>query len=764
MLGPCVLLALAGGAAATVPTQEVTLAFPPAVAVPATAALVREGRGEPAPVVLARRGEAWVAALADDAVAAEEVWALAGDDWVSSPVRGQPVEALAVRAAGRLEGSVDVPPGSRSPAWGWVEVRPAAAGESAARAPERFPLLVSSHRFSALIPVGRWQAALEFPGFSRVELGEMAMAAGATLALPAPVVLHPAATARLHVVAVNAPGPPGPCRAWMFTAAELDAAQCALVYEGTGGWSEGGVADRLGGVHLQATAEGEGFAVVECPPWPPHLAGPAALSVGEEAAVRAEVGPAAGVEVVAPFVVEFAQTHPQNRAVLAAYPRASRALSWCAFEAEFAANGEVLLPLLPRGEWELELLAGSRQPATRGSPILTERVVLAPGERQRLVLAQPPLVRGEVQHGEEKATCLLTFERVGGERWERSLWSDGRGRFVLLGAEQGPAQVSARCTRPSLEAFLPEVEVEPGKPLRLALPAGELLVTVVDTKGLPQRGRKVLLRLLEGPGALHSRWGMVGGVSRTSDAAGRARFAGLPAGRYRVDVWADNRRRGAAEVTLEDGESRRVRVTEQGTSLRLALRDAGGRPVPGATLWVLGSPAGASLELPPEGLAVDTDAAGEAELSLAAPLSQPLAVMADVPGWGRMPFLLLPRAAESEEPLELLLPPAGGEIEVLAPEADPDEPLTAFLVRADGALAFLAPHPEERWARAAGEGRWVLGPLGPGSYRLLLLPWPSGQRGPADFAAFLRAGWAAASAQGQWVTVVPGQRTVVTAP
>lgn len=243
------LLALAGGAAATVPTQEVTLAFPPAVAVPATAALVREGGGEPAPVVLARRGEVWVAALADDAVAAEEVWALAGDDWVSSPVRGQPVEALAVSAAGRLEGSVDVPPGSRSPAWGWVEVRPAAAGESAARAPERFPLLVSSHRVSALIPVGRWQAALEFPGFSRVELGEMAMAAGATLALPAPVVLHPAATARLYVVAVNAPGLPGPCRAWMFTAAELDAAQCALVYEGTGGaeCGRGGGGARRGG-------------------------------------------------------------------------------------------------------------------------------------------------------------------------------------------------------------------------------------------------------------------------------------------------------------------------------------------------------------------------------------------------------------------------------------------------------------------------------------------------------------------------------------
>lgn len=298
--------------------------------------------------------------------------------------------------------------------------------------------------------------------------------------------------------------------------------------------------------------------------------------------------------------MELAQTHPQNRAVLAAYPRASRALSWCAFEAELAADGEVLLPLLPRGAWELELLAGSRQAETRSSPILTERVVLAPGERQRLVLAQPPLVRGEVRHGEEKATCLLTFERAEGEVWERSLWSDGRGRFVLLGAEQG--------------------------------------------------------------------------------------------------------------------------------------------------------------------LAVDTDAAGEAELSLAAPLSHPLNIMADVPGWGRIPFLLGPRPGEAEEPMELVLPPAGGEIELLAPEADPDEPLTAFLVRADGALAFLAPHPEERWARAAGEGRWVLGPLGPGSYRLLLLPWPAGPRGPADVAAALHAAWAATSAQGQWVTVVSGQRTVLTAP
>jgi hypothetical protein len=757
MLGACVLLALAGGAAATVPTQEVTLAFPPAVAVPAAAALLWEGRGEPAPVVLARRGEAWVASLPADVVAAEEVWALAGDDWVSSPVRGQPVEALAVSAAGRLEGSVDVPPGGQPPAWGWVVVTPT----SPPALPERFPLLVSSHRFSAFIPVGRWRAALEFPGFSRVELGEMAMAAGATLALPAPVVLHPAATARLHVVAVNAPGPPGPCRAWLFTAAELDAAQCALVYEGTGGWSGGSVADRLGGVYLEATAEGEGFAVVECPPWPAHLGGPVTLSVGEEAAVRAEVGPAAGVEVVAPFVVEFAQTHAQNRAVLAAYPRASRALSWCAFEAEFAADGEVLLPLLPRGEWELELLAGSRQPATRGSPILTERVVLAPGERQRLVLAQPPLVRGEVWHGDERATCLLTFEREDGEGWERSLWSDERGRFVLLGAEPGPAQVSARCARPSLEAFLPEVEVEPGTPLRLALPAGELLVTVVDNKGLPQRGRTVRLRLLEGPGALHSRWGMVGGVSRTSDAAGRARFAGLPAGRYRVDVWAADRRRGAAEVTLEDGERRRVRVSEQGTSLRLLLRDAGGRPVPGATLTVLGSPAGATLEVPPEGMVVDTDAAGEAELSLAAPLSHPLNILADVPGWGRIAFLLLPRPAEAEEPLELLLPPAGGEIELLAPEGDPDEPLAAFLVRDDGALAYFGVHPEERWARVAGEGRWVLGPLGPGSYRLLLLPWPSGPRGAADVAAFVRAAWAATAARGVAVTVMPGHRTLV---
>ncbi len=761
ILCPCVLLALAGGAAATQP-PEVTVAFPAGLKPPAVAVLVREGQGEPATVALARRGELRVAPLPNEVTAGEEVWALGSEGWVSAPVRGWPAEVLSVVAAGRLEGSVAVPPDRQLPRRGWVVLMPTAA-QGPSPPPERWPLLASDQYFSAFVPVGTWRVALEFPGFSRVELGELAMGAGAKVALPAPVVLAPAATAGVRVVAVNAPGLPGPCRAWLFTAAELDAAQCALVHHGTGGWAEGGGVDRLGGVHLEAAGEGEGFAVVECPPWPPHLAGPLPLRVGEEVAAQVEVGPAAAVEVVAPFVVEFLQTHPSNRALLAAHPLATRGLSWCSWEGEFGGTGEVALPMLPRGEWQLELYAGSRQPETRSSPILTERVMLAPGERQRLALPQPPLVRGEVRHGEERATCLLTFERVG-KIWERTLWSDGQGRFLLLGAEEGPAQVSARCTRPSLEAFVPEVEILPGKPFRLILPGGELLVTVVDAKGLPQRGRKVLLRLSEGPGALHPRWGMVGGISRTSDAAGRARFAGLPAGRYRVDVWADHRRRGAAEVTLEDGQSRRVRVTEQGTSLRLLLRDAGGRPVPRATLWVLGSPAGPTLEVPPEGMAVDTDVAGEAELSFAAPLSRPLFVVADVPGWGRMPYLLAPRPAEAEDPVELVLPPAGGEIELIAPEARSDQYVAAFLVRDDGAFTWLAPHPEAPWARREGEGRWVLGPVGPGSYRLLLLPWPTVPQGPVERQQFVHATWAATAAQGMKVTVLPGHRTLVAAP
>ncbi len=466
------------------------------------------------------------------------------------------------------------------------------------------------------------------------------------------------------------------------------------------------------------------------------------------------------MEVVAPFVAEFLHTHPLNRAILAAYPRATRALSWCAFEAEFSPDAEASLPLLFGGEWELELLVGTRQPELRGAPILKETLHLTPGDRQRLVLPQPPLVRGRVEYGQAGAAWLLTFEGVGLPEGERPTWSDADGRFLLLGVEGGRAQVTARCTRPSLEAVLPEVEVVPGKPLRLALPAGEILASVVDSKGLPQRGRTLVLQLLDGPGSVHPRWG-VQGVRRTSDAAGRARFTGLPAGRYRLETFADKSRRGAAEVTLAEDEKRRVEVREHGSVIRLRLRNAAGQPLAGATLWVLGPPGGAESGLPPGGLALETDAAGETELSLSAPLSRALNVAAEVPTSGVYLFLVGPATGDEEEAVELRLPPAGGEIGVLAPPGNSEGPQMVFLVRTDGAYTALSVHPEGRWVRTEGEGRWVLGPLGPGSYQLLRLSWAPAGGGPFGFDEFLRAAWAATRAQGAWVTVVPGQRTVV---
>ncbi len=751
-------LVLAGAPGATPAPEGVAVAFHPSISVPAAALLVREGGGEPAPVALERRGVQWVALVPDALLSDEMVWLLAGEGWVSAPVRGRPGVALPVLPAGHLTGTVVASAREQLPTWGWLVLAPA---DAPAQLPERLPVVLKQGRLSMPVPVGTWRTALEFPGFSRVELGVATVALeGTVVALPSPVALKPAATVGLHLRAQGAAALPGPCRSWLFAASEVDAAQCALAFEGTGAWPKGTLVDRLGGVQLAGGSAGEAFAVVECPPWPPHLLGPLPLEVGEEAMARAEVGPAAAVEVVAPFVAEFLQTHPLNRAILAAYPRATRALSWCAFEAELSSDAEVSLPLLFGGEWELELLAGTREPLLRGALIVKEALHLTPGDRQRLVLPQPPLVRGVVEHGQAGATCLLTFAGVGAAAGERPTWSDSEGRFLVLGAEGGRTQVTARCTRPSLDAFLPEVEVVPGKPLRLALPAGEILAAVVDQKGLPQRGRTLVLQLLDGPGAAHPRWG-VQGVRRTSDAAGRARFASLPPGRYRVEVFADTRRRGAAEVTLQEGESRRVVVREQSGVVRLRLRSAAGQPLAGATLWVLAPPGGSEPGLPPGGLALETDAAGEAELSLSAPPSHSLNVMVDAPVLGRVLLLLRPGTVEDEEAVEFVLPPAGGELELLVSAGDLEGPQVAFLVRGDGAYTALPLHPEERWVRAEGEGRWVLGPLGPGSYQLLRLSWAPAGGGPFGFDEFLRAAWAATRAQGSWVTVVPGQRTVV---
>ncbi|MGQ9495937.1 MAG: hypothetical protein ACUVRY_06765 [Thermoanaerobaculaceae bacterium] len=100
-----------------------------------------------------------------------------------------------------------------------------------------------------------------------------------------------------------------------------------------------------------------------------------------------------------------------------------------------------------------------------------------------------------------------------------------------------------------------------------------------------------------------------------------------------------------------------MKVTESGTVVRLLLEDALGRRVPGARLSVSGLPRRQAVETPPQSFWLETDSQGEAELSLPAPLTQPLNIKTEVWGCGVFPFAAPPR--EPEEPEVLGLPVAG---------------------------------------------------------------------------------------------------------
>ncbi len=282
LLAPLVGLALAGDPGAGPAAEGVGVVFPPSLSVPVAAALLREGGEAPIPVALERRREGWVALVGEDVLAGDVVWVLVGEGWMSAPARGTPTEALPLLLAGHMSGFVVSATPGQLPRWGWVVVEPP---DASVQLPKRLPMVLSGGDFLTPVPAGTWKTTLEFPGFSRVEVGAVAIAPGATVALPSPVALEPAATVGLHLHVQGAAALPGPCRTWLFAAEELDAAQCALTFEGTDAWRRGTLVDRLGGVQLVADAAGEALGVVECRPWPPQLVGPLTLEVGEEAVV-----------------------------------------------------------------------------------------------------------------------------------------------------------------------------------------------------------------------------------------------------------------------------------------------------------------------------------------------------------------------------------------------------------------------------------------------------------------------------------------------
>lgn len=149
-------------------------------------------------------------------------------------------------------------------------------------------------------------------------------------------------------------------------------------------------------------------------------------------------------------------------------------------------------------------------------------------------------------------------------RLEAAPAADARGIAAL--AEDGGARTAA-----AGNADVPDVPVDDG--------TWALTVTVVDEAGAPVPHHPVRVH------AVRSGRLLFVPIPRTTDAAGRAVFDGLPDGVFRVEPDGCDRVPAGRPVRSDDGEDQSVTVTLWGAvPVRGLVTDAEGRPIAGAAL------------------------------------------------------------------------------------------------------------------------------------------------------------------------------------
>ncbi len=195
----------------------------------------------------------------------------------------------------------------------------------------------------------------------------------------------------------------------------------------------------------------------------------------------------------------------------------------------------------------------------------------------------------------------------------RLTWT-GLWRYQSDGVEKGPEPLK----EPTIVAWMPGLAgpavaaVEPGKPLRLVLPApaGASGRVTLGSRGIQGRNARVrVVVAAEGRGVLAVAFGR----EVTADPDGRFRLPGLAPGRYRVqaardDIWLSQ----SVPLVIEPGKDAApidLDIPEPGAPVALDLVDGRGRPIPGLSFAIRRPEGPLAAELP---MAYTTDGRGSA--------------------------------------------------------------------------------------------------------------------------------------------------------
>ncbi len=402
-------------------------------------------------------------------------------------------------------------------------------------------------------------------------------------------------------------------------------------------------------------------------------------------------------------------------------------------------DGVARFERVPPGTWmAMRMDMNSiRRRGPAGLDLNLKTVQVADGETVEVVLAPKPgsVVRGRVLRDGKAVSGVMVFllgTEAGAGAIENMKFgvTDGEGRYELT--DVAPGRHTLAVSRPG--AFTPgfsvEVTVEPGRETTrdIELPRTGAAGRVVDEAGKPVAGAQVSLV----PSRLAGfRTGEMGetlkafGSLTTADEEGRFRFEGLAPGEYVARAVREGRAAAYSDpfAVPEFGRGPEDIVIRlpRGSEVAVLVRDAAGKPVAGAFVYVTddrGRTVPLSLMV-----AVQTAADGSAALRLA-----PGDYRVEVQKAG-LPVVFAPlHVGGGGGSLEVVIPePARLEVVVLGPGGAPVPGVAVDLLDEEGrsvvrrASADYVKDSGDR-TRTDGEGRITFPLVAPGASRVRAVP------------------------------------------
>lgn len=490
---------------------------------------------------------------------------------------------------------------------------------------------------------------------------------------------------------------------------------------------------------------------------PPQFWGPFSVKPGHETDGGEARPGSASLEVMVPGSRALVN-NPLHELSVLAWPALLGESSQCVQAERLSDQETASFPELFPGFWFVEVVGRARPNVNAGVLTQRELVELRPGESRSLVLPlRFPSVKGRIHHQGEPAHCLLELRVEDGEGKQHKTagWSHPNGTFVLPGVAAGVGDAVVTCLKPQAKTTIAPVEVHPGSALDLEIPGGVIAGVVVNGKGLPLGGWKVVARWLTTPPVDESVAMERYSFSRTTDPQGAFRFAYLAPGRYRLVAFSPTGWQSPPVLAELANNTSQLKVTLKVEEERKALR----LRVPGSRghFYLLGVPGpgfpgslndlGTFGEIPEEGLVplpFSLETLAEAFLEVILPPPRGVWCGALNPEWWR-----------ANETVELTIPDVWGSLEIRYRGGEGRYP-PLWLLAQDGAVCslFALTHgvtpPAAEWD--AQNARIRIPALAPGLYRILVVP---GGNLSAEALA------ERASSSAPWASVTPGAVTTV---